>query len=238
MLDVKKLLAMMLTKLTTTVSAVTSSQTTLNGNANLNNYTFSIAKSGYTPIGIVGHSIEWVSGETAMCNIYRLQPSGNNVVVNVRNMGTNQVKFSIKVFVLYQKVWGGYFITSIISAIERWWEHVRRQKTSHKDNQQSASENNTDIHDPGIVSWSEGILDYSFREDLPNRGTRYGCISYIWKSIRANWLTVNTNQRKHINSQLVCELLCPNCDNWKHIQYHIPGLVRYNVNFGRRCLAC
>ena len=107
MIDVKKLLTMILTRITTTVSYVESSQQTLNGNTNLNNLSFSVAKSGYTPIGIVGFSVEWVQGETALVNVYKQNLSGSSALVSVRNTGANQVKFKIRLYILYRKVWGG-----------------------------------------------------------------------------------------------------------------------------------
>ena len=54
---------------------------------------------------------------------------------------------------------GGYFIASTISLAERWWEHVRRQKTSHKDTQQTVCirDNNSWIYNvelPKVRRWN------------------------------------------------------------------------------------
>ncbi len=63
------------------------------------NKTFSIEKTGYTPLGIVGHSFP-SSGSAAMC-VYRLYLSGSNAVAYCKNNGSNAYTGTIRVYVLY-----------------------------------------------------------------------------------------------------------------------------------------
>lgn len=106
MINIKKLLTAILNMITITVEYVETSQITLNANTNENAHQFSVAKSGYTPIGIVGSMVVWVSGETAAVNVYQTRIVGTAATVSARNMGTAQVKFKIGLYVLYRKNWG------------------------------------------------------------------------------------------------------------------------------------
>lgn len=107
MLDVKALLAKILTGKQNMLSTqtFTSAQQTLNANADLNNSLIDITRSGYKAIGIVGYTIVWVSGTTNLINIVKVELyTSTQARFTCRNIGTAQAKFRMQVCVLYEKV--------------------------------------------------------------------------------------------------------------------------------------
>lgn len=87
-----------------TVSFYESAEQTVNANASVNSKTISVAKDGYTAIGVVGRVILWVAGDTNDVNIASCYLSGSTTVTfNAKNKGSAQVKFKLRVYVLYKQ---------------------------------------------------------------------------------------------------------------------------------------
>lgn len=101
-MDIKKLLKALLKKSDIITERKTTSTYTLASNTN-HTYTFNAAKSGYVPIGIAGHIVEWYEGQTALLNVYSLYIKGTDIVFSARNMYTGNVKFALGVYVIYRK---------------------------------------------------------------------------------------------------------------------------------------
>lgn len=62
-------------------------------------YTVSVKKDGYTPIGIVGYTIK----NTAMMYCYRCYIENTNCIFSIRNLQEISEVFGFSVFVLYRK---------------------------------------------------------------------------------------------------------------------------------------
>lgn len=87
-----------------TVSYYESAEQTINANASANSVTISVAKDGYTALGVVGHVIIWVAGDTNDTNIASCYLSDSTTVTfNAKNKGSAQVKFRLRVYVLYKQ---------------------------------------------------------------------------------------------------------------------------------------
>lgn len=84
-----------------TVDDVTSGAFSIAGNGS-DNKSFSVAKSGYTPVGIVGWSFPGSGSSYAM--LFRCYISGSNCVAYVRNVSaTATMTSALRVWVLYRK---------------------------------------------------------------------------------------------------------------------------------------
>lgn len=83
------------------VDSVTSSAFNIAGNGS-DNKTFSVAKSGYTPVGIVGWAFPGSGSSYAM--LFRCYISGSNCVAYVRNVSASaSMASALRVWVLYRK---------------------------------------------------------------------------------------------------------------------------------------
>lgn len=104
MLDDKALLTKIMSKLPTlVVEVVNSSSVNINANSASEN-SFSVAKSGYTPLGIVGYNIAG-SGISAVAP-YRMRVIGSTAYYGVRNYGSGQAtNVVVQASILYVK-WG------------------------------------------------------------------------------------------------------------------------------------
>ena len=115
MLDVKELLTKITERLlpTNTYAYVSHDSSQMTTNANVNEeHTFSISKTGYYPLAIGGYHFTWVSGETSKLNMYSCYLStrsdgAGTVFFAVRNTGTAQTKWKMRVYVLWAKMGGG-----------------------------------------------------------------------------------------------------------------------------------
>ena len=65
------------------------------------NVSFSVALSGYTPIGIVG--IEKNGTASSYCVLYQYKIDGSNAKVYFRNVGTSDASITVTAYVLYRK---------------------------------------------------------------------------------------------------------------------------------------
>lgn len=65
------------------------------------NVNFSVARSGYTPVGIVG--IVKNGTGSSYCMLYEYRIDGSNAKVYFRNVGTSDASITITVYVLYRK---------------------------------------------------------------------------------------------------------------------------------------
>lgn len=87
-----------------TVSYYESAEQKINASASANRVTISVAKDGYTALGVVGHAIIWVAGDTNDTNIASCYLSDSTTVTfNAKNKGSAQVKFRLRVYVLYKQ---------------------------------------------------------------------------------------------------------------------------------------
>lgn len=102
MLNSKKLFTKVLSKLPTlVVEVVNSSSVNINANSSSEN-SFSVAKSGYTPLGIVGYNVAG-SGISAIAP-YRMRIIGSTAYYGVRNYGSVQAtNVVVQASVLYVK---------------------------------------------------------------------------------------------------------------------------------------
>lgn len=78
----------------------------LNANASANHYTISVARSGYTPIGVVGYNINYKSSDAAdsrYANLWECFLNGNNVQYSVHNYRTKKITINVEFYVLYKK---------------------------------------------------------------------------------------------------------------------------------------
>lgn len=86
------------------VEMKTSETQTLASGANAQGVAVSIGKTGYNALGIVGFSVNWVAGNTEFINIHQLRRSTSSTAVfNAKNLGTSQVKFTLSMYILYEK---------------------------------------------------------------------------------------------------------------------------------------
>ena len=105
MLDVKKLLTKIMSKLPSIIVATVSTGSFNIAANNVIETTVSIAKTGYTPLGIMGYNI--TGSGVSFCFPYHLYLDGNTVHYAFRNRNTSQATgVVLKLYVLYIK-WGG-----------------------------------------------------------------------------------------------------------------------------------
>lgn len=104
MLNLKKALTKIMSKLPTfLVEVVNSSSVNINANSTSES-SFSVAKSGYTPLGIVGYNIAG-TGISAIAP-YRIRLIDSTAYYGVRNYGTGQATgVTVQASILYVK-WG------------------------------------------------------------------------------------------------------------------------------------
>ena len=82
-----------------TTQTFTSNTLTINANSVLGaTQSFSIAKSGYTPLGIVDFN-----ASNNYANILKANISGNTAYVRVSNLSNSQITTTVSIKVLYQK---------------------------------------------------------------------------------------------------------------------------------------
>lgn len=71
--------------------------------------TITFSKSGYYPLGIVGYSLTWYAGQTALINLYQQkitfrEEGGGQLFVAFRNMHTATTQWEYVAFILWVKV--------------------------------------------------------------------------------------------------------------------------------------
>ena len=112
MLNVKQLLAKIVNRLNPLeafeVSTHVTARISINANTNSGG-DLQITKQGYYPLAIVGWSLNWVAGQTALINTYNLYISSRavgsgTVSYNMRNMHSATTQFTMSVYVLWAKV--------------------------------------------------------------------------------------------------------------------------------------
>ena len=103
MLSVKKTLAKVLNALDNgyVVENKTSTQTTVGANGYSGALSVNVAKSGYTPIGIVG--ISKSGGSSLYCFVSNYSISGNNITFYLRNTYNGSATVTTTFSVLYKK---------------------------------------------------------------------------------------------------------------------------------------
>lgn len=105
MLNVKKALTKIMGRLPSiTVETVSTSSFNIATN-NAVETTISIAKTGYTPLGIIGYNL--TGSGVSFCCPYHLYSSGNTAYYAFRNNGNGQVSVTrLDLYVLYLKLGG------------------------------------------------------------------------------------------------------------------------------------
>ncbi len=105
MVDIKKLLIKILGKLPSIVVDTVSTGSFNIAANNVRETTISIAKTGYTPLGIMGYNLS--GSGVSFCFPYHLYLDGNTAYYAFRNNSNGQVTgVTLKLYVLYIK-WGG-----------------------------------------------------------------------------------------------------------------------------------
>lgn len=112
MLDIKALLTKVINRLyygnMFKVTTETSAQINTAANSNADAY-ITCTNAGYYPIGVVGYYCIWVSGQTALLNIYvididNIAEGSCRVHCAARNMYSGQTQWKLQAKVLWVKV--------------------------------------------------------------------------------------------------------------------------------------
>lgn len=225
MLDVKKLLTKVLERLLVRYERTYVLPAVSAGARGYWNLSISI------PANAIIASVQTFTSQIAASNAVQITP----IYVNATNVCLNYyapaaIPANTVTLRIYISYWGGYFITSILSTIGRWWRYVRCEETD--DQNTYCIENTT----KGIVSYKkyrQSIWE-SCGDFCPNSQRLYVCM-LAWKC--NIWLG-----RFNIYSKYVC-------DKHKHLESNTRAkrnrrrnsfctLCKESVTTERGCLPC
>ena len=159
MLNVKKTLTKLMNNLPfLAVESKSTGSFTIAAN-NTAETSLSVAKTGYTPLAVVGFNLQ--GSGVSFCTPYHIYLSGSSVYYAFRNYSNGQASVSSASFyVLYLKLGGGYSLTALFNAFsrlaERRWEYAESEETEHENVNGTERPDATDGSERGMHSIPSG----------------------------------------------------------------------------------